>query len=86
MQHHGFLAILADSGLLKAFMDIVCMLFCAFEECRIALMCMVIQLSSASLILWTFFELEEFLFGFKVLGSSTESDSSVCIRMYDLYT
>lgn len=40
MQHYGFLA---DSGLLKAFMDIVCMLFCAFEECSIALMCMVID-------------------------------------------
>lgn len=31
------------------------------------------------LILWTFFELQEFLFVFKVLGSSTGSDSSVCV-------
>ena len=44
MQHHGFLAVLADSGLLKAFTDIVCMLFCAFEECLIVLVCMVIDL------------------------------------------
>jgi len=44
MQHRGFLVIPADSGLLKAFMDMFCMLFCAFEECLILLMCMVIGL------------------------------------------
>lgn len=35
-----FLPIVGDSGLLRAFIDIDCMLFCAFEECLLVLKCM----------------------------------------------
>lgn len=41
MQHHGFLAVLADRGLLKAFMDT--MLFYASEEWLQVSMCMLID-------------------------------------------
>lgn len=35
-----FLLIVGDGGLLRAFIDIDCMLFCAFEECLLVIMSM----------------------------------------------
>lgn len=61
MQQHGFLAILAASGLLRAFTDIVCMVFSALEEFLMLRYMVILYLFN---FVDFFFELQQFLFVF----------------------
>lgn len=76
MQQHGFLAILAASGLLRAFTDIVCMVFCALEEFLILRYMVILYLFN---FVDFFLNFSSFYLFFKVLGSSTGSASAVCM-------